>query len=108
GAPPGYVGYGEGASGSGQLVTAVENSPNCVLLFDEIEKAHPDVVNVLLQVMDDGRLTSSTEKTVDFSNVIIIMTTNLGAAEAERNVIGFGPQIAADEEDKAYREFFRP
>ena len=81
GAPPGYVGHAEGGVGSGQLINDVEETPNCIVLLDEVEKAHPSVMNLLLQVMDDGRLTSSTGKTADFSNVILIMTSNLGAAQ---------------------------
>ena len=76
GAPPGYVGHAEGGAGSGQLINDVEETPNCIVLLDEVEKAHPSVMNLLLQVMDDGRLTSSTGKTADFSNVILIMTSN--------------------------------
>jgi ATP-dependent Clp protease ATP-binding subunit ClpB len=76
GAPPGYVGYDEG----GQLTEAVRRRPYAVILFDEIEKAHPDVFNVLLQVMDDGRLTDAKGRTVDFKNTVLIMTSNLGAA----------------------------
>ena len=75
GAPPGYVGYDEG----GQLTEAVRRKPYCVVLFDEVEKAHPDVFNVLLQVLDDGRITDSTGKTVDFKNTILIMTSNIGS-----------------------------
>ena len=81
GAPPGYVGHAEGGAGAGQLINDVEETPNCIVLLDEVEKAHPSVMNLLLQVMDDGRLTSSTGKTADFSNVILIMTSNLGAAQ---------------------------
>ena len=76
GAPPGYVGYDEG----GQLTEAIRRRPYSVILFDEIEKAHPDVFNVLLQVLDDGRLTDSKGRTVDFKNTVLIMTSNLGAA----------------------------
>ena len=75
GAPPGYVGYDEG----GQLTEAVRRKPYSVVLFDEVEKAHPDVFNVLLQVLDDGRITDSTGKTVDFKNTILIMTSNIGS-----------------------------
>ena len=77
GAPPGYVGYDEG----GQLTEAVRRRPYCVLLFDEIEKAHPDVFNILLQVLDDGRLTDSQGRVVDFKNTIIIMTSNIGSKD---------------------------
>ena len=89
GAPPGYVGHAEGGAGSGQLINDVEETPNCIVLLDEVEKAHPSVMNLLLQVMDDGRLTSSTGKTADFSNVILIMTSNLGAAQQSKSAIGF-------------------
>lgn len=108
GAPPGYVGHGEGKMGEGQLIQAVETNPNCVLLLDEIEKAHPDVATVLLQVMDDGRLTSSKGKTVDFSNVIIIMSANLGAADAEKLKIGFGEQDNSAVVDVEIKKFFSP
>ncbi len=108
GAPPGYVGHGEGEAGSGQLINKVENNPNCVLLLDEIEKAAPEVTQVLLQVMDDGRLTSSTGKTIDFSNVILLMSSNLGAAESEKLNIGFGNQEKVGEDDAAIKRFFAP
>jgi ATP-dependent Clp protease ATP-binding subunit ClpA len=108
GAPPGYVGHGEGEAGSGQLINEVDNHPNCVLLLDEIEKAAPEVVTVLLQVMDDGHLTSATGKKVDFSNVILIMTTNLGAAEAEKRQIGFGSSERTGDDDIAIKAFFAP
>jgi ATP-dependent Clp protease ATP-binding subunit ClpA len=108
GAPPGYVGHGEGEAGSGQLISEVENNPNCVLLLDEIEKAHPDVVQILLQVMDEARLTSGTGKTVDFSNTILLMTSNLGAAESEKLNIGFAAQERTGEDDKAYKKYFTP
>jgi ATP-dependent Clp protease ATP-binding subunit ClpA len=108
GAPPGYVGHGQGEAGSGQLISEVDNHPNCVLLLDEIEKAAPEVTQVLLQIMDDGRLTSSTGKTVDFSNTILLMTANLGAREAEKLAIGFGNQERTGEDDKAIKDFFAP
>jgi ATP-dependent Clp protease ATP-binding subunit ClpA len=108
GAPPGYVGHAEGKVGQGQLVAAVEDSPNCVLLLDEVEKAAPEVLQVLLQVMDDGRLTGATGKVVDFSNVILIMTSNLGAAAAEKRKIGFGDAVKVGEIDRAVQTFFTP
>ena len=108
GAPPGYVGHGEGGSGGGLLTSAIENDPNCVLLLDEIEKAAPEVTQVLLQVMDDGRLTSSTGNTVDFSNCVLLMTSNLGAADSEIRAIGFGSHEKQGVEDKAIRNFFSP
>src|SRR5581483_10211378 len=76
GAPPGYIGYDEG----GQMTEAVRRRPDCTILFDEIEKAHPDVFNILLQILDDGRLTDSRGRTVDFKNTVIIMTSNIGAS----------------------------
>ncbi|MBZ9686234.1 ATP-dependent Clp protease ATP-binding subunit ClpA [Clostridium estertheticum] len=89
GSPPGYVGYEEG----GLLIEAIKKNPHCVLLLDEIEKAHPDVYNVLLQVMDYATLTDNTGKKADFRNVILIMTSNAGAREASKNIIGFGDRI---------------
>ena len=108
GAPPGYVGHAEGKMGQGQLLTTVEENPNCVLLLDEVEKAAPEVLQVLLQVMDDGRLTGATGKTTDFSNVIMLMTSNLGAAAGETNKIGFGDQTKKDTDVKAIKSFFAP
>ena len=108
GAPPGYVGHAEGKMGQGQLLAAVEADPNCVLLLDEVEKAAPEVLQVLLQVMDDGRLTGSAGKVVDFSNVVLIMTSNLGAADSERNRIGFGGGKNESEIMKAIESFFAP
>lgn len=108
GAPPGYVGHAEGKMGQGQLLAAVEQDPNCVLLLDEVEKAAPEVLQILLQVMDDGRLTGSAGKVVDFTNVILIMTSNLGAADAERRRIGFGEGNNDGEILKAIENFFTP
>jgi ATP-dependent Clp protease ATP-binding subunit ClpA len=108
GAPPGYVGHGEGKMGEGQLIQTIDTNPNCVLLLDEVDKAHPDVLAVLLQVMDDGRLTSAKGKTVDFSNVIIIMSSNSGARDAETLRIGFGDQDNASAVDKEIKRFFSP
>lgn len=108
GAPPGYVGHAEGKMGQGQLLAAVEADPNCVLLLDEVEKAAPEVLQVLLQVMDDGKLTGSAGKQVDFSNVVLIMTSNLGAADSERNRIGFGGGKNDSEVMKAIESFFAP
>jgi ATP-dependent Clp protease ATP-binding subunit ClpA len=89
GAPPGYVGFEEG----GQLTEAVRRRPFRVVLFDEIEKAHPDVFNVLLQLLEDGRLTDSKGRTVDFRNTIVIMTSNLGTGEAQQEALGFLRQV---------------
>jgi ATP-dependent Clp protease ATP-binding subunit ClpA len=108
GAPPGYVGHGEGKMGEGQLIQAVDTNPNCVLLLDEIEKAHQDVFTILLQIMDDGRLTSSKGKTVDFSNVILIMSANAGASEADKLKIGFGNQDNAGAIDTELKRLFTP
>jgi ATP-dependent Clp protease ATP-binding subunit ClpC len=96
GSPPGYVGYDEG----GQLTEAVRRKPFSVVLFDEIEKAHPDVFNTLLQILEDGRLTDSQGRTVDFKNTVIIMTSNLGSQELKRKSIGF----AADSEEISYQK----
>lgn len=108
GAPPGYVGHGEGKMGEGQLIAEIDANPNCVLLLDEIEKAAPEVFTVLLQVMDDGRLTSSKGKTVDFSNVTLIMSANAGAADAERKKIGFGNQDNTSVVDVELKRLFSP
>ena len=105
GAPPGYVGYEENA---GQLITKLQETPNCILLLDEIEKAHQDVTNVLLQFMDNGFITGSNGKVADGRNTILIMTSNLGAADNERNTIGFGDLGKEDEDDKAVKKFFAP
>ena len=108
GAPPGYVGHAEGKMGQGQLLTSVEENPNCVLLLDEVEKAAPEVLQILLQVMDDGRLTGATGKTTDFTNVVLLMTSNLGAADAEKLKIGFGKNTKADTDVAAVKSFFTP
>ncbi len=110
GAPPGYVGYEEG----GQLTEAVRRRPYRVILLDEVEKAHPDVFNVLLQLLEDGRLTDGHGRTVDFKNTVIIMTSNLGTEEFQRQAIGFGHRDEADEErmrkniESALKQTFRP
>jgi ATP-dependent Clp protease ATP-binding subunit ClpA len=108
GAPPGYVGHAEGKMGQGQLVAEVEDNPNCVLLLDEVEKAAPEVLQILLQVMDDGRVTGSQGKVVDFSNVVLLMTSNLGASKGEELKIGFGDQVRKGETNKAVKSFFTP
>ena len=104
GAPPGYVGYDQG----GQLTDAVDQHPHAIVLLDEIEKAHQDVYNILLQVMDNGQLTDSNGKKVDFRNVVLIMTTNAGAADAQRQTIGFGRGRADGESDEAIKRIFTP
>ncbi len=108
GAPPGYVGYSEGSVGSGQLINDVEQYPNCVLLLDEVEKAATEVLQILLQIMDDGKLTSSDGKTVNFRNAILIMTSNLGAIDMEKNAIGFGSLEIVGADDSAVESFFAP
>jgi len=104
GSPPGYVGFEENA---GLLITKIQESPNCVLLLDEIEKSHPDVSTILLQMMDNGFITGSNGKQADCRNLILIITTNAGAAESEKNQIGFGSQERTYE-DKALKKFFAP
>ena len=104
GAPPGYVGFDQG----GLLTDAVDQHPHAVVLLDEIEKAHPDVYNILLQVMDHGQLTDSNGKKIDFRNVVLIMTTNAGAADAQRNSIGFGRGKQDDEAEEAIKRVFTP
>ena len=104
GAPPGYVGYDQG----GLLTDAVDQTPHCVLLLDEIEKAHQDVYNILLQVMDHGTLTDSNGKKIDFRNVILIMTTNAGAAELSKEAIGFGNSDHSGADEEAIKKLFTP
>ena len=104
GSPPGYVGFEEDA---GLLITQIQENPNAVLLFDEVEKSHPDVTTVLLQVMDNGFITGSNGKRADCRNIILILTTNAGAQEAEKNTIGFGTQ-EKDYTDKDLKKFFTP
>ncbi|WP_265529198.1 ATP-dependent Clp protease ATP-binding subunit ClpA [Sphingomicrobium marinum] len=104
GAPPGYVGYDQG----GLLTDAVDQQPHSVILLDEIEKAHPDLFNILLQVMDNGKLTDHHGKTVDFRNVVLIMTTNAGAADMARESIGFGNITREDAQDDAVKKMFTP
>jgi len=104
GAPPGYVGFDQG----GLLTDAVDQNPHAVLLLDEIEKAHPDLFNILLQVMDHGRLTDSNGKSVDFRNVVLIMTTNAGASEMTKQLIGFGRGQKTDADTDAIEKTFTP
>src|SRR5690242_9483845 len=104
GAPPGYVGYDQG----GLLTDAVDQNPHSVLLLDEIEKAHPDLFNILLQVMDNGKLTDHHGKTVDFRNTILIMTTNAGASDMAREALGFGVSSREAEDEEAVRKMFTP
>jgi ATP-dependent Clp protease ATP-binding subunit ClpC len=110
GAPPGYVGYEE----AGQLTEAVRRRPFRVILFDEVEKAHPDVFNILLQILEDGRLTDGHGRTVDFRNTVVIMTSNLGTQEFQRQAIGFSRQERSEQQrlksaiDTALKQTFRP
>src|SRR5471030_2661860 len=104
GAPPGYVGFDQG----GLLTDAIDQHPHCVLLLDEIEKAHPDLFNILLQVMDHGKLTDHNGKAVDFRNVILIMTTNAGAADLAKQAIGFGSGIRTGDDQEAINRLFAP
>lgn len=104
GSPPGYVGFEENA---GLLITKLQETPNCVLLLDEIEKSHPDVSTILLQIMDNGTVTGSNGKTADCRNIVLILTTNAGAKDAEKNQIGFGSQ-EREYEDKELKKFFPP
>ena len=109
GAPPGYVGYDDGNLGGGMLISDIEKNPNSVILMDEIEKAHPDVTNVLLQMMDEGMITSSNGKKANCRNTVIILTSNLGAADNENNTIGFGDELQkTGEDDKAVKKYFAP
>lgn len=105
GSPPGYVGFDDNA---GQLITKLQESPNCVLLLDEIEKAHPDVSQILLQLMDNGKVTGSNSKVADARNCVLILTTNLGASDSEKNLIGFNDEFELEYEDKALKKFFAP
>ena len=104
GAPPGYVGFDQG----GLLTDAIDQTPHCVLLLDEIEKAHPDLFNILLQVMDYGKLTDNNGKTVDFRNVILIMTTNAGAADMAKPAIGFNQDVRIGDDEEAINKLFTP
>jgi ATP-dependent Clp protease ATP-binding subunit ClpA len=104
GAPPGYVGFDQG----GLLTDAIDQHPHQVLLLDEIEKAHPDLFNILLQVMDYGKLTDHNGKTVDFRNVILIMTTNAGAADLAKPAIGFGSEVRTGDDQEAINRMFTP
>jgi ATP-dependent Clp protease ATP-binding subunit ClpA len=108
GAPPGYVGFEDGNVGGGKLISDISKNPYAIILFDEIEKAHSDVTNILLQMLDEGHITSANGKRVDVKNCIIIMTSNLGAQANDANNIGFGSLEKSGEEDRAMKDFFRP
>ena len=108
GSPPGYVGYEDSNMGGGMFINEVEKNPHAVVLFDEVEKAHRDVSNMLLQVMDYGTVTGSNGKKADCRNITLIMTSNLGAEENERNNIGFGKSERTGEDEVAMKKFFPP
>ena len=108
GPPPGYVGFGDSQVSGGRLINDLSKNPHSIMLFDEVEKAHPDIFNIFLQMLDEGHLTGSNGKQVNCKNSIIIMTSNLGSSDSERNNIGFGSQEKTGEDDKALKEFFRP
>lgn len=108
GPPPGYVGFGDSQVGGGRLINDLSKNPHSILLFDEVEKAHPDIFNIFLQMLDEGRITGSNGKEVNCKNTIIIMTSNLGSSDSEKNNIGFGNQEKTGEDDKAIKEFFKP
>ena len=109
GAPPGYVGYEDGNLGGGLLISEVERNPHSIILLDEIEKAHPDISNLLLSIMDEGKITGSNGKVADCRHAILILTSNLGAADNERNNIGFGRDLQkTGQDDDAVKKFFKP
>ena len=109
GAPPGYVGYEDGNLGGGLLISEVERNPHSIILLDEIEKAHPDISNLLLQIMDEGTITGSNGKKADCRNAMLVLTSNLGSADNEQNNIGFGRDLQkSGEDDSAVKKFFKP
>jgi ATP-dependent Clp protease ATP-binding subunit ClpA len=108
GSPPGYVGYEDSDMGGGMLINELQKNPHAVVLFDEIEKAHRDVSNMLLQMMDYATITGSNGKKADCRNSILILTSNLGAEEMEKNALGFGESERIGEDDKALKNFFAP
>jgi len=108
GPPPGYVGFGDSQVQGGRLISDLSKNPHSVMLFDEVEKAHPDIFNIFLQILDEGRITGSNGKEVSCKNSIIILTSNLGSADGERNNIGFGDLQKTGEDDKAFKDFFKP
>jgi ATP-dependent Clp protease ATP-binding subunit ClpA len=108
GPPPGYVGFGDSQVGGGRLINDLSKNPHSIMLFDEVEKAHPDIFNIFLQMLDEGTITGSNGKKVNCKNTIIILTSNLGSADSERSNIGFGSTEKVGEDDKAMRDFFKP
>jgi len=108
GPPPGYVGFGDSQVQGGRLISDLSKNPHAILLFDEVEKAHPDIFNIFLQILDEGRVTGSNGKEVSCKNTLIILTSNLGSSDSERNNIGFGDLTKTGEDDKALKDFFKP
>lgn len=108
GSPPGYVGYGDGQAGSGVLINALEKSPHCVILCDEIEKAHPDIVSIFLQVMDNGMISSQNGKVASARHCFLIFTSNLGAAQMEKPAMGFGNPEREGEDKEEVKKWFSP
>jgi ATP-dependent Clp protease ATP-binding subunit ClpA len=108
GPPPGYVGFGDSQVQGGRLISDLSKNPHSILLFDEVEKAHPDIFNIFLQMLDEGTITGSNGKQVSCKNTLIVLTSNLGSADGERNNIGFGVQEKSGEDEKALKQFFKP
>ena len=108
GPPPGYVGFSDSQVQCGRLISDLSKNPHAIMLFDEVEKAHPDIFNIFLQILDEGRITGSNGKVVSCKNTIIIMTSNLGSADSERSNIGFGSTEKTGEDERALKEFFKP
>ena len=108
GPPPGYVGFSDSQVQGGRLISDLSKNAHAILLFDEVEKAHPDIFNIFLQILDEGRITGSNGKQVSCKNCVIILTSNLGSADGERNNIGFGDLAKTGEDDKAFKDFFKP
>jgi ATP-dependent Clp protease ATP-binding subunit ClpA len=108
GPPPGYVGFGDSQVQGGRLISDLSKNPHAIMLFDEVEKAHPDIFNIFLQILDEGTITGSNGKKVSCKNTVIILTSNLGSADSEKNAIGFGTQEKTGEDDKALKDFFKP
>ena len=108
GPPPGYVGFSDSQVQGGRLISDLSKQPHSILLFDEVEKAHPDIFNIFLQMLDEGTVTGSNGKQVSMKNCLIILTSNLGSADGDRNNIGFGGQEKTGEDEKAMKNFFKP
>jgi ATP-dependent Clp protease ATP-binding subunit ClpA len=108
GPPPGYVGFSDSQVQGGRLISDLSKNPHAIMLFDEVEKAHPDIFNIFLQMLDEGRITGSNGKEVSCKNCVIILTSNLGSADNDRNNIGFGDLQKTGEDDKLFKDFFKP